>query len=78
MSSLLEIDGLNIEFPTRRGTVEAARNVTLMVKSGEVLGLVGESGAGKSTIGNAVINLLEAPGRITSGSIKFMGKELKD
>ena len=78
MSGLLEIDGLNIEFPTRRGTVEAARNVSLTVKSGEVLGLVGESGAGKSTIGNAIIDLLEAPGRISSGSIKFMGEELRD
>ena len=78
MSMLLEIDGLNIAFPTRRGTVHAAKSVSLTVKAGEVLGLVGESGAGKSTIGNAIINLLEAPGRITAGSIRFMGEELRD
>ncbi len=77
MNNLLEIADLSIEFPMRRGTVEAARNVSLTVKSGEVLGLVGESGAGKSTIGNAIINLLEAPGRISSGSIRFMGEELR-
>ncbi|CAG0911991.1 unnamed protein product, partial [Cyprideis torosa] len=78
MSTLLDIKGLSIEFPTRRGTVEAARNVSLTVQSGEVLGLVGESGAGKSTIGNAIINLLEAPGRISDGSIRFEGEELRD
>ena len=77
MSNLLDIDGLNIEFPTRRGTVHAARNVSLTVQSGEVLGLVGESGAGKSTIGNAIIDLLEAPGRVASGSIRFMGQDLR-
>ena len=78
MSMLLEIDGLDIVFPTRRGTVKAAKTVSLTVNAGEVLGLVGESGAGKSTIGNAVIDLLEAPGRVTAGSIRFMGEELRD
>ncbi len=78
MSTLLDINGLNIAFPTRRGTVNAAKDVSLTVESGEVLGLVGESGAGKSTIGNAIIDLLEAPGRITGGSIRFMGEELRD
>ncbi len=77
MSNLLEINGLNIEFPTRRGTVKAARDVTLTVNAGEVLGLVGESGAGKSTIGNAIIDLLERPGRVASGSIIFDGEELR-
>lgn len=78
MSMLLEIDELDIAFPTRRGTVHAAKAVSLSVSAGEVLGLVGESGAGKSTIGNAIIDLLEVPGRITSGSIRFMGEELRD
>lgn len=78
MSKLLDISGLDISFPTRRGTVNAAKSVSLTVNPGEVLGLVGESGAGKSTIGNAIIDLLEAPGRITAGSIRFMGEELRD
>ena len=77
MTELLEIKGLNVEFPTRRGTVKAARNVSLTVKPGEVVGLVGESGAGKSTIGNAIIDLLEAPGRVSGGSILFEGEELR-
>ncbi|MEM7544709.1 MAG: ABC transporter ATP-binding protein [Pseudomonadota bacterium] len=76
-TELLEISGLDVEFPTRRGTVKAARNVSLTVKPGEVLGLVGESGAGKSTIGNAIIDLLEAPGRVAGGSIMFEGEELR-
>jgi peptide/nickel transport system ATP-binding protein len=77
MTELLHIEGLDVEFPTRRGTVKAARNVSLTVKPGEVVGLVGESGAGKSTIGNAIIDLLEAPGRIARGSILFQGEELR-
>ncbi len=77
MSELLEIKGLDVEFPTRRGTVKAARGVSLTVKPGEVLGLVGESGAGKSTIGNAIIDLLERPGRVAGGSIMFDGEELR-
>lgn len=77
MSELLEITNLDVEFPTRRGTVKAARGVSLTVKPGEVLGLVGESGAGKSTIGNAIIDLLERPGRVSGGSILFEGEELR-
>ena len=67
MTDLLTITDLDVEFPTRRGTVLAARKVSLSVAPGEVLGLVGESGAGKSTIGNAIINLLERPGRVAGG-----------
>ena len=76
-ADLLRIDGLDVEFPTRRGTVKAARGVSLTVSPGEVLGLVGESGAGKSTIGNAIIDLLERPGRVANGSIMFEGEELR-
>lgn len=77
MTELLRITGLDVDFPTRRGTVHAAREVSLTVHPGEVLGLVGESGAGKSTIGNAIIDLLEAPGRVSAGSILFEGEELR-
>jgi len=76
MTELLEVDNLDVEFLTRRGNIHAAKNVSLRVVAGEVLGLVGESGAGKSTIGNAVIDLLEPPGRVSAGSIKFNGEEL--
>ncbi|MEE3101945.1 MAG: ABC transporter ATP-binding protein [Pseudomonadota bacterium] len=77
MTELLEIEGLDVEFPTRRGTVKAARGVGLTVRRGEVLGLVGESGAGKSTIGAAIIDLLEPPGRIAAGRIDFQGESLR-
>jgi len=77
MSKLLEIRGLEVRFPTRRGTITAVRNVDLDVNRGEVLGLVGESGAGKSTIGNAIIDLLEPPGQVTTGSVVFQGAELR-
>ncbi len=76
MTELLKTNDLDVEFPTRRGTVRAARSVSLAVGPGEVVGLVGESGAGKSTIGNAIIDLLEAPGRVSAGSILFEGEEL--
>ncbi|MBB93800.1 MAG: ABC transporter ATP-binding protein [Rhodobacteraceae bacterium] len=77
MTDLLTITDLDVEFPTRRGTVLAARKVSLSVAPGEVLGLVGESGAGKSTIGNAIINLLERPGRVAGGQILFEGQDLR-
>lgn len=74
---LLEIRNLDVEFPTRSGTVKAARDVSLTVKPGEVLGLVGESGAGKSTIGNAIVGLLEKPGHVTGGEIIFKGSDIR-
>ena len=74
---LLEIENLDVDFLTRRGTINAAKAVSLHVAAGEVLGLVGESGAGKSTIGNAIIDLLEPPGQVSGGSIRFNGEELR-
>ena len=75
--SLLSIRGVDIEFPTRRGVVKAARNIDIDVAPGEVLGVVGESGAGKSTIGNAIIDLLQPPGRVTCGEVLFKGRDLR-
>ena len=76
MGKLLEINGLNVSFFTRLGNIDAVRNVSIRVETGEVLGLVGESGAGKSTIGNAIINLIEPPGKITNGEVLFQGENL--
>jgi peptide/nickel transport system ATP-binding protein len=70
---LLEVRNLRIEFPTRRGTLVAVDNVSLSIAPGEVLGVVGESGAGKSLTGAAIIGLLEPPGRIAAGEIKLSG-----
>ena len=60
IKNLLEIDNLNIRFMSDQETVNAVRDVSITLSSGEVLGIVGESGAGKSTIGNAIVNLLDA------------------
>ncbi len=76
MTDLLEINNLSVDFPSRRGQVAAVNKVSLTVAKGEVLGLVGESGAGKSTVGNSVINLLEPPGRISGGEIIFDGTRI--
>jgi peptide/nickel transport system ATP-binding protein len=67
--SLLTIKNLCIEFPGRGKTERAANNVSFELNAGEILGLVGESGAGKSTIGNGIVQLLSTPGRVTSGEI---------
>lgn len=74
--SLLDIKDLRVEFPSRRGHVVAIENLTIQLEKGEILGVVGESGAGKSTIGNAVIRLLEPPGEMTSGQITLDGERL--
>ena len=76
MTNLLEINNLSVDFPSRRGQVSAVNKVSLAVAKGEVLGLVGESGAGKSTVGNSVINLLEPPGIISGGEIIFDGTRI--
>ncbi len=73
---LLEVEELNVEFPNRFGSLVAVEEVALSVARGEIVGLVGESGAGKSTIGNAVMRLLEPPGRIAKGRIRFEGADL--
>ena len=69
--SFLEINNLDIQYKTRKETINASRNVTFNLERGEILGIVGESGSGKSTVANAIINLIDKPGRITNGSIKL-------
>ncbi len=70
---LLEVNDLRVEIPTRRGTLTIIDRVSFAIAPGEVLGLVGESGAGKSITGLAVIGLLEPPARIAGGEIVFEG-----
>jgi len=64
--SLLELDNIVVEFPTRRGPLEAVKGLSLDLDEGEILGLVGESGAGKSITGAAITGLIEPPGLIRS------------
>ena len=73
---ILEVKDLRIEFPTRRGTLVAVDGISLSIAPGEVLGVVGESGAGKSLTGTAIIGLLEPPGRIAAGEVRLDGKRI--
>lgn len=73
---LLEVRNLRVEFPTRRGKLTALDDVSFTLNAGEVLGIVGESGAGKSLTGAAIIGLLEPPGHITGGEILLNGKRI--
>jgi peptide/nickel transport system ATP-binding protein len=73
---LLEVEDLRVEFPTRRGLLTAVDGLSLSIAEGEVLGVVGESGAGKTLTGSAIIGLLEPPGRIAGGEIRFDGRRI--
>ncbi len=73
---LLQVDNLRIEFPTRRGTLLAVDDISFHIDPGEVLGVVGESGAGKSLTGAAIIGLLDPPGRIAGGQIRLDGRRI--
>ena len=72
----LVVDGLTTRFATRGGTVTPVNGVSLSIQPGQVLGLVGESGSGKSLTGYSIMGLVDAPGRIESGSIRLNGREL--
>ena len=74
--SLLEVKNLVVEFPGRRGTLRALDDISFSIAPGEILGVVGESGAGKSLTGASIIGLLEPPGRIGSGQILLEGQRV--
>ncbi|MEQ1648382.1 MAG: ABC transporter ATP-binding protein [Hyphomicrobiaceae bacterium] len=73
---VLEVTDLRTHFFTKAGVVKAVDGVSLTVGKGEVLGLVGESGSGKSITGFSILGLVDQPGRIVGGSVKFRGEEL--
>jgi peptide/nickel transport system ATP-binding protein len=73
---LLEVRDLSIVFDTRRGPLTAVDRISFSLEPGEILGVVGESGAGKSLTGTAIIGLLERPGRIAGGEILFEGSRI--
>jgi peptide/nickel transport system ATP-binding protein len=76
VAPLLEVRNLKVEFPTRRAVLRAIDDVSFSIQQGEVLGVVGESGAGKSITGAAIIGLLEPPGRISGGEILLSGQRI--
>ena len=73
---ILDVRHLRVEFPTRRGTLTAIDEVSFDIAPGEILGVVGESGAGKSITGSAVIGLIEPPGRIAGGEVYLRGERI--
>lgn len=74
--ALLEVNNLRIEYPSRHGVHAAVKSLSFTIERGEIVGVVGESGAGKSTVGNAVIDLLSPPGRIVNGDVYLDGKKI--
>ncbi|WP_313072579.1 ABC transporter ATP-binding protein [Melaminivora sp.] len=74
--AVLRVEGLKTHFFTHGGVVRAVDGVDLQVRAGEILGLVGESGSGKSITGFSVIGLIDEPGRIVAGSLRWRGQEL--
>ena len=74
--ALLSVRDLVVEFPTRKGILTAVDRVSFDISRGEVLGVVGESGAGKSMTGSAIIGLIEPPGHIAGGTISIAGQRI--
>lgn len=73
---VLEVDSLKVDFFTQRGTVQAVRDVTFQIARGETLGLVGESGSGKSVTAQAILGMIELPGKIVGGDVRWKGESL--
>ena len=75
---LLEVTDLVVEIPTRRAVLRPVNGVSFSIREGEILGVVGESGAGKSITGSAIIGLLDRPAGIRDGSVKLQGREISN
>jgi peptide/nickel transport system ATP-binding protein len=76
MDALLQVKGLEVKYHTREGVLPALRDVSFGVNAGEIVGIVGESGCGKSSVASALLRLLPPNGRITAGQIDFKGRDL--
>ena len=73
---LLEVQGLEVTFPTTRGPLKAVDGVSYSIAAGQTLGVVGESGCGKSVAALAILGLLPPPGAVTAGQVLFAGADL--
>ena len=71
MKPLIEIKNLTIEFFLKNGSLKACDNITFTIYKNEVVGIIGESGSGKSTLASGILNLVQAPGKITSGEVYY-------
>lgn len=74
--TILQVDGLSVRFYTRRGIIQALRDVSFSMQKEQVIGIVGESGSGKSVLALSILNLVDKPGKILSGSILFNDQDL--
>jgi peptide/nickel transport system ATP-binding protein len=74
--AIIEVENLKVHFMTRRGPAKAVDNVGFAIKRNATLGLIGESGCGKTTMAMALMRFVKPPGRIVSGSIKFQGVDI--
>jgi oligopeptide/dipeptide ABC transporter ATP-binding protein len=74
--ALMQIEDLSVGYAVQCGTLQALRHVSLTVRAGEVLGIMGESGCGKSTLAAAMINLLAANARVTTGAVRYRGRDI--
>src|SRR5262245_56950265 len=74
--NLLEVENLRVSFATEHGVAQVLDGVNLTIRPGEIMGLVGESGCGKTTLANAILGILAANARHDAGSIRFDGQEL--
>lgn len=74
--AILEVIDLSVKFPTKGNDVEALKNISFSLKAGEALGILGESGSGKSVSALSIMNLVPSPGRIINGSILYSGMDL--
>lgn len=75
-TEVLSVDNLEIRFFTEEGVVRAVNDVSFEIAPGETVGIVGESGAGKSVTAQAILRLIDSPGRITDGEIRFRGEDV--
>ena len=74
LEPLVIVENLKIEFTTRRGIIKAIQRVNLIIYKGETLGIVGETGSGKSVTSLAIMGLPDKNGKMTSGKITYKGK----
>ena len=75
---LLQVKNLEVSFALRNGSVKALQDINFSVERGDRIGIVGESGAGKSVLGFSILNLISRPGSITNGEVMFEGRNLAD
>ncbi|NLD72900.1 MAG: ABC transporter ATP-binding protein [Chloroflexi bacterium] len=73
---VLEVDRLSVHYATDRGAVIAANDVSFFLREGEILGLVGESGCGKTTVAMAILRMVQSPGKIVSGQVRINGRDI--